>query len=184
VFNTLSLHARGNALARFDADDVMLSGYLGRQLDLLLAEPSVSLTSTWSIYTDPWLRPASALLSGGKRTGTDGRRNGGSAGQFTMRREVWDRLGGFQPWRCFADSEFLTRARHAGFVRRDVEEHLYLRRVHPRALTVAPESGYESPERRQREDATERACRLFEEGVTPPRLIWEPVLHHLVEGVP
>jgi hypothetical protein len=61
-----------------------------------------------------------------------------------MAREVWDTLGGFKPWKCFADSDFLTRSKIAGYNMAEVRRHLYIRRVHARSLTVRKETNYNS----------------------------------------
>lgn len=45
-------HARGDYVARIDADDVMLPTRLARQAAILDAEPSVALVGTWMVVVD------------------------------------------------------------------------------------------------------------------------------------
>jgi len=62
-------------------------------------------------------------------------------------RDLVTRVGGLSAGLRFgADSEFIRRAIFAGVVC-NVPERCYFRRVHPRALTRAPETGYGSPAR-------------------------------------
>jgi glycosyltransferase involved in cell wall biosynthesis len=144
TFNTIMKYATGDWIARFDADDVMLPGYLHHQLQLFKTHPTVKLTRTWSIYTDQHYRPIRARLADNRFTAADGRRNSGSDGQFMMARVVWDTLGGFKPWKCFADTDFLTRCKIAGYRIAEVRKHLYVRRVHPGSLTSRKETDYNS----------------------------------------
>lgn len=145
IFNSLacSLARDSNVLVRFDADDLMLNDYLHRQLDIL--DPYVpNITQTWSCYTGPDLRPLSAPVSNGSKTRADGRRFAPSDGQFLMTYSAWNRLGGFQPWWCHADTEFLKRAALSSIKRSVVPQHLYIRRIHTGSLTQSREMGYRS----------------------------------------
>jgi glycosyltransferase involved in cell wall biosynthesis len=148
TFNTIMKYATGKWIVRFDSDDVMLPGYLNYQLRLFKKHPFVKLARTWSIYTDQHFRPIRAKLAGNRFTAADGRRNSGSDGQFMMAREVWDKLGAFKPWKCFADTDFLTRCKIAGYGIAEIRRHLYIRRVHPGSLTSKKETDYNSSIRR------------------------------------
>jgi len=149
VFNTLAHLSHDNLLARFDADDVMLPGYLSSQVEQLGWCNLPTISQTWSAYTDETLKPIRAPLANGSTTKADGKRDGPSDGQFMMSQGVIGKLGGFRPWLCHADTEFLTRARLVGIAFNICREHLYLRRVHADSLTNSPLSAYRS-ELRQR----------------------------------
>jgi hypothetical protein len=170
IFNSLGCSFPSDVLVRFDADDVMLRDYLLSQLNELGSTSTPAILQTWSVYVDRDLQPVSALLANGKTTGRDGRRSNASDGQFMMTSGVWRRLGGFQPWRCHGDTEFIRRALWAGVARKVVPAHLYLRRTHPGSLTQSDETGYASRIRshyaQQIRDAHERYAR----GVSPERL--------------
>jgi glycosyltransferase involved in cell wall biosynthesis len=144
TFNTIMNYSSGDIIARFDADDVMLPGYLKGQIELMETDHRVKMTRTWSIYTDKYFVTVSAKLADGKHTAKDGKRYSGSDGQFMMRKEVWNSLGSFKPWRCFADTDFLTRSKLAGFKIDEIKNHLYVRRVHDNSLTALKETSYNS----------------------------------------
>jgi len=170
VYNSLAWSTRSDVLVRFDADDLMLPGYLARQLAKLDARLSPTVVRTWSRYVDSALRPIAAPLAGGVRTPRDGRRARPSDGQFMMTRNVFDRLGGFQAWRCHADTEFLQRARFAGVPFTVVEDFLYLRRVHPASLTSSGQTGYVSLYRGHRARQLEAARLHYASGGIPERI--------------
>jgi hypothetical protein len=149
VFNTLAHLAHDNLLARFDADDVMLPGYLYAQIAQMRGRTEPAISQTWSAYTDAALKPIRAPLANGSTTRADGKRDAPSDGQFMMPQSVIGLLGGFRPWLCHADTEFLTRARLLGIHFNVCEAHLYLRRVHAASLTNAPHSDYRSQLRQQ-----------------------------------
>lgn len=169
VFNRLSAETRADLLCRFDADDVMMPGYLSSHIYMLSASSlRVDIVRSWSIFTDASLRPTRAALAGGSFTGLDGRRRRGSDGQFTMVQAVWRRLGGFRPWPCNADSEFLVRARAAGFNVVDLPAFTYLRRVHCASLTNRLDTNYASLRRRTFEHFTANQRTAFARGEAVP----------------
>lgn len=149
IFNSLARIVDSDVLVRFDADDIMLDGYLESQLCRLDPALPPTIMQTWSIYVDADLNGISARLSDGSYTPASGRRNGASHGQMLITRSAWERLGGFQPWPCHADTELIRRARWFGISRRVVRRHLYFRRVHENALTQTSETGFTSPLRKR-----------------------------------
>jgi glycosyltransferase involved in cell wall biosynthesis len=179
IFNSLATRICSDALARFDADDVMLSGYLKAQIALLNHRYSPTITQTWSIYADSSLMPIAAHLADGSCTSVDGRRLRPSDGQFMMTCAVWNRLGGFQPWWCHADTEFMRRARWAGIQRSVVPEHLYLRRVHNSSLTSSKHTGYSSEIRNYYKEQIRVARESYANGIAPPTL--SPVVSNSIE---
>ena len=144
IFNSLARLEPSDLLVRFDADDVMLDGYLMEQFNRLEPLSIPQIMQTWSIFVDPSLHPISARLADGSRTHPDGRRDGASDGQFLMTYPVLERLGAFRAWWCHADSDFLRRAAWAGIRREIVPQYLYLRRMHPNSLSQAGATGYQS----------------------------------------
>jgi hypothetical protein len=170
IFNSLASSNPPDVLVRFDADDVMLGDYLLSQLKEVGSASTPAIVQTWSIYVDQELRPVSARLASGKTTGRDGRRNDASDGQFMMTSGVWQRLGGFQPWRCHGDTEFMRRALWAGVSRKIVPAHLYLRRMHAASLTQSGETGYASGVRRYYAQQIREAHERYARGTQPERL--------------
>lgn len=145
TFNTVMQMASGELIGRFDADDVMLPGYLARNIENLA---EVEWSTTWSIFTDAELQPTSHILAAERLDLDGGKCRTTAHGQFVIRRRVWEALGGFRPWRCAADTDLLQRAAAFGFAIGTVEEFLYYRRTHPGSLTADPATGHLSELRR------------------------------------
>lgn len=141
AFNSVMPFAVGELIARFDADDIMLAGYLEKQIRLLERNPMADITRTWSVYTDADKTPIRTLLGDGTWTSELGHRKQGSNGQMLFRRKVWEQLGGFKDWVCVCDTDFLIRAQYQGLLLKEVEEFLYLRRVHQESLTQSLSTG-------------------------------------------
>jgi glycosyltransferase involved in cell wall biosynthesis len=181
IFNSLACATRSDVLVRFDADDIMLQGYLSEQLCLVESNLAPTIIQTWSIYVDAHLQPCSAPLSNGTRTPSDGRRAGPSDGQFLMTRSVLERLGSFRGWPCHADSEFMRRAQWSGIPRRIVTKHLYLRRVHPHSLTASKRTRYDSGLRRSFGHQIEEAGRRYARG-DPPEWVYPVVARYVPVG--
>jgi len=144
IFNSLAQATPSDILVRFDADDVMLEGYLSQQLQAVGDPKAARITHTWSILVDEQLKPTAAELFNGTRAAADGKRAAPTDGQFLMTRSVLDMVGGFRPWWCHADSDFLLRALAFGCSRLIVPKYLYLRRIHPGSLTQSEKTGYHS----------------------------------------
>ncbi len=165
TFNTLMRYADGDLIARFDADDVMCDGYLAAHIEAL--ENGADLSMSWSIYTDEHLRPTSVVPALPDYRPENGERRMGTDGQFVARRAIWQRLGGFRPWRCTADSEFVIRAQAAGFRTVVLEQFLYLRRTHARSLTTDPATNYQSDTRTRMRDLTLAYRDEYQAGLRP-----------------
>jgi hypothetical protein len=76
IFNSLAQATPSDILVRFDADDVMLEGYLSQQLQVVGDLKTARITHTWSILVDEQLKPTSAELFNGTRAAADGKRGG------------------------------------------------------------------------------------------------------------
>lgn len=133
IRNSLIGMKRADAYATFDADDVMLPGYLERLLRL--------------VRKDGIAGSARATI------GEDGRlimrRNNYGHGVAIYSHNAWVRLGGFRPWRITADSDLIARALKLGIPLRTTGRPLYRRRRHPGSLTQCPETKMGSDLREQ-----------------------------------
>lgn len=177
TFNTLMRYADGDLIARFDADDVMRDGYLAAHIDALGNGADVSMS--WSIYTDEHLRPTSIVPALPDYRPANGERRKGTDGQFVAKRAVWQRLGGFRPWRCTADSEFIIRAEAAGFRTIVLEQFLYLRRTHAGSLTTDPATNHQSDTRARMRDLTLAYREEYQAGRRPVDLVPEVEPDHV-----
>lgn len=171
TFNTLMRYADGDLIARFDADDVMRDGYLAAHIDAL--QNGADLSMSWSIYTDEHLRPTSVVPALPDYRPENGERRMGADGQFVAKRAVWDRLGGFRPWPCTADSEFVIRAQAAGFRTVVLEQFLYLRRTHAGSLTTRPATNYRSDTRARMRELTLAYRDEYRAGLRPVDVVPE-----------
>ena len=97
MFNTLMQFSTGDWICRFDADDVMHTDFLLEQMQRLSGDANI--TMTWSIFVDEHLRPTSIILANENFRPARGENRKGAEGCFILERQVWDRLGGFRPWR-------------------------------------------------------------------------------------
>lgn len=59
---------------------------------------------------------------------------------------VWEKIGGYKPWKAGADSDFEMRTK--SFNRYIIKKPLYLRRIHSESLTQKKETGYNSEYRK------------------------------------
>ena len=69
-------------------------------------------------------------------------------GVVFLKKELFDRAGGFLPWSCAADSEFLSRTRlHS--TRYKMKSRLFYRRIHDNSLTRNKDTAYYSDKRKE-----------------------------------
>ena len=74
-------------------------------------------------------------------------------GQIILTKECFEHYGGYMPWRCEADADFLTRVGIKGKIKK-IPNILFNRRIHNEALTRKKDTGYRSPERRKNKEYT------------------------------
>jgi glycosyltransferase involved in cell wall biosynthesis len=149
TFNTMMGFATGDLIVRFDADDIMLDGYLRKQTEEFEQQPEVCLTWTRNHYIDIHGHLIAELNNRKDNDLKFWEIRSPSNGQFMIRRKLWSTLGGFQPWPCNSDTDFLFRMRFLGYQEHGVDEVLYLRRIHPDSLTQSAKTGYDSALRKE-----------------------------------
>lgn len=112
IRNTLAYQAQGRRLLFFDADDA--------------ADPE--MVAIGMAHGKPVMRMLMRYAIGSK-----GRP---SFGQFFCDREVFVGLGGFFPWRCEADGEFLERTQRCGYPEFTIPDKVLVhRRSHGAQIT-------------------------------------------------
>lgn len=142
TFNTLMKFATGELICRFDADDAMMPGYISEQLDYL--QHNSHMTTAWSISTDETLCPRYPEAPKINKQTICNTPQRVAEGNFIIRQSVWKELGGFQPWRCGADTDFKERVNVLGLCITVVEKPLYYRRKHANSLTAHPATNFNS----------------------------------------
>jgi GT2 family glycosyltransferase len=131
--NSLIYYKPAHAYAYFDADDMMLRDYL--RLSIRELEIKKHFVMAKKINCDKNLNPkGKAVIENG--------------GAMTFDHNVLQAVGGFQPYRCAIDTDFMRRAEMAGFRIHVIDKPLYLRRSHPKALTKRKETGMGSAYRK------------------------------------
>lgn len=63
---------------------------------------------------------------------------------IAIKKDLFNSLNGFYPWRCGADSEFAYRLEHNNFKKGKIHDLCYYRRIHGENLTMKEETCYGS----------------------------------------
>ena len=129
--NSLLAIGEADAYSVFDSDDIMYQEYLARSLKAL----STGAIMTAKINCDVNMKPGRMRLESG--------------GAITFTDEARRAVGGYQPYRCACDTDFMYRLRLAGFQIKKLQAPLYFRRNHPEQLTKVHDYGYHSEYRRE-----------------------------------
>jgi len=124
-----------DAYSYFDADDVMNPGYIFETIKKLNSGADAVMCA--KIQCNQFLKPLSgeAIIETG--------------GAMTFTREVLEALGGYYRWRCAGDTDFMERAKIAGFEIIEIYKGLYMRRRHSGSLTKGGITKYGSKYRKQ-----------------------------------
>lgn len=140
--NSLIYAGKADAYTFFDADDVMIQGFFTRILPFLDDFGAVL----------PGKYICDSLFNVDKYKLQDG-------GSLTFTHSALEKIGGFRPFRCACDSDFMRRLELSGVKIHKIKEPLYYRRKHSESLTQKPDTGYRSDYRRRvwREMTEDRA---------------------------
>ena len=177
TFNTLIKLATGELICRFDADDVMMPGFIAKQIPCFLE--GVDMTMTWGMATDEKMQPISDTGSQRiHRQAASGHRKL-AEGNFIIKHSIFDTLGGFQPWRCGADTDFRSRVKALGLTISVVEQFLYYRRRHENSLTAHPATNFDSQLRKEIIAMTEDYLEGYRQLVRPIKI--EPICGEINE---
>ena len=65
-------------------------------------------------------------------------------GVFFSSKEILDKIGGFQPWMCGADTEFMKRCTKNGIRDAEIQDYLFYRRIHGNSLTQNASTNHRS----------------------------------------
>lgn len=118
----------------FDADDIMNKNYMMKCIEKIESGAEIVLPA--KINTDSELNNISGMKV----------EQGGS---MIFSQSVIDSLGGFAPHRVAGDTDFIERAKMAGFKIHKINEALYYRRKHNKSLTLSKSTGMKSEYRKK-----------------------------------
>jgi cellulose synthase/poly-beta-1,6-N-acetylglucosamine synthase-like glycosyltransferase len=130
IKNTLINQAKYDDILFFDSDDVMAPGTIDKVTETLNSKDYVKLS-----YIDFIKKP---LLSGIVY----------SNAVIGIKKDVFNSINGFYPWRCSADTELVNRLQYNNFSCKTIPDVCYYRRLHQDNLTVRKETGHGSPIRK------------------------------------
>lgn len=126
IKNTLVDIAKNENIIFFDSDDVMVTEAIENILDALYRSDYVKLNYTnfqGRVKPGPMMNDA----------------------VIAIKKDVFNSLNGFYPWKCGADTEFGYRLAYNKLKEGKVSELCYYRRLHGENLTMKKETGHGSP---------------------------------------
>lgn len=159
IRNSLMAVAPADAYAIFDADDVMLEGYLATLLRLVGTDGIAGAGRTTIDHN------GKIIMSHAGRF---------SSGVCVISAHAMKKLGGYRPERIASDADLIGRAKLSKISVERCDEQLYHRRKHPASLTQAAPTRFGS---RERVNVVAAHRRLRDEGaqhvdpVTTP-MVW------------
>lgn len=167
VLNALLLLSRGDPIMILDSDDWMLPGRIVEQLEALKEADIVGslyeISDNGTITLGPITQSHPTLHSPTRHYPVHS--------SWSVRRHVFERLGGYQGWRCGADWEFLTRAFACGYNVCTVQKALFVRRRRPGQLTaLGTTTGPGTPLRQRAHDYIQQAIAGYQKGEEPKPL--------------
>lgn len=132
--NTLISKSKYDKILRFDSDDIMKENMVENLVEAMqtVAESKIILCyyETFSLKKE------------------DNPRKTWAHGVFLFKKSIYEKYGGFMPWRCGADTEFLTRLKdETPAITFPIA--LFYRRVHDDSLTRKKETSMQSEIRKK-----------------------------------
>jgi glycosyltransferase involved in cell wall biosynthesis len=130
IKNTLASMSKSNTLLFFDSDDIMGELMIGNTI------------SNISKYTCIKAK----LLNFNNDSGNIDVKRSKSYGEgvFSIRKETFISMNGFEPWICAADSDFMNRIYKSKVSVLYTQDIMFYRRLHNSGLTTRPDTGFRS----------------------------------------
>ena len=130
IRNTLATKAKYDNLLFFDADDIMNNNMISTILSYYNESRPIRFKYLNFIHGNNYLkgRPHSTVAHG----------------VFFISKKIFDGVGGFQPWMCGADTEFMKRCSNNGIIDINISNYIFYRRIHNQSLTQNKSTRYRS----------------------------------------
>lgn len=133
--NTLILEATYNKILRFDSDDIMKEDMIFKINKVLEMGYQVCRFGYINFKQIGSIR---------KNLGIDYMGHGVSCFKW----EVYEKVGGYKPWKCAADTDMMYRT-NGTFKVGNIKDVLFSRRLHEESLTSRRDTGYTSDYRKK-----------------------------------
>lgn len=144
TINSLMSEAKNDVILRFDADDIMKPNMVKRGMYYVKDNDIVQFGYN-IFYKDI--------------NDFDTQKFRCADGVVFLRKWLFEKAGGFRPWTCAADSEFISRVKRSVRIKR-TRARLFYRRLHNESLTREITTSYTSKKRKQYKDR----IRVYKEG--------------------
>ena len=133
VKNSLVDKARCDNILFFDADDILISGALSKMLNVFQKDPKAEMVRF-------------KYLNFNDAQGIKSARDSGdfAHGLFLIKKNCFNKLNGFEGWKCAADTEFVERANFNKIRVYNLQDNIFYRRLHKDSLTGTSQTGYSS----------------------------------------
>ena len=128
IKNSLSNIANSEIILFFDSDDIMSENMVADMLELHKTKDIIK--PRYYDFIDNVNNHKKITYYG--------------EGVFSIKKEVFMSMNGFEPWRCEADSNFSNRVYKNGLSLGFTKNNCFFRRLHSNSLTQSPETGYDS----------------------------------------
>lgn len=130
IKNTLATLSKSNTLLFFDSDDIMGELMIGN---------TVSNIGKYTCIK-------SKLVNFNNNSGNIDIKRSKSYGEgvFSIRKDTFISMNGFEPWICAADSDFMNRIYKSKVSVLYTQDIMFYRRLHNSGLTTRPDTGFRS----------------------------------------
>jgi hypothetical protein len=136
TINALMDRAEHDIILRFDADDIMKANMVKRGM-YYVKENDIVMFGYDVFY--------------GNIDKVNIQKFRCAEGVIFVKKSLFKKAGGFRPWPCAADSEFIGRVKHNSTIKR-TRARLFYRRLHDSSLTRDMQTGYKSNTRKKYKD--------------------------------
>ena len=130
VKNSLSKISNSNNILFFDSDDIMDKNMVGDVID--------------GLYNYDCVKPVYINFKDGSGINLNSKKLLGE-GVFGIKKSVFNKMNGFEPWMCAADSDFMGRLYKNRHKLKFTNKINFYRRIHKNGLTSRSDTGMSSP---------------------------------------